>query len=614
MRIFNRLILVVFFVLCISQTVYSATNISSLPFTCSIDSETYTVTTDLTTTGTAITVTADNVTIDLNGHTITWGTGNGTFTYGITFTAWNKNYFTVLSSSGTHGKLIHGATTNPADCTGIYNTTSIANVLIHDVDITVKSASDANDESDGIRLGWAGNIEIYNCIIDNQASYVVNRYSLPAVGIRIAGSGGTKTWIHDNTITSTHVGISALGPANSPPTTRGLRIYNNSVKINQCSSTNGYAIGAGNFNDSPGQFYQTCGTADGQICNNTINNKNDNGYSIRGGRGLYLGTLWYQDVFNNTIDVEEGPTDESYQGNGIRMRWQNFYNIVRNNTVTTYAGRFAKTITNCTNNGSGLIRVTCPNHGYSTDDKVFIWDVVGTTEANCQGPYSSAIWYWKITVIDSNTFDLTQDYVGNPSVFTHTYTSGGLVNKGSGDAYSLYITVSAYDVGWGDDYNQILNNTFIAKTYAAGRYAYPIYIESFDGTGGLGGDASHWTFNGNVATSNSNPVWLAAGVNAPANSRDVKNMLWQNTTINKVTDAYSGNYLTFDVTGCISGGCTGGSSVHDVTFCGTTFTGGASSSDISYSSNGSYTLTFLDTCVTEKRTFYGITSQGASFR
>lgn len=83
----------------------------------------------------------------------------------------------------------------------------------------------------------------------------------------------------------------------------------------------------------------------------------------------------------------------------------------------TLSGRIQETpqaITNCVDNGGGLIRVTVTTHGYSTGDYVNIQDVVGTTEANGD---------WQITVIDANTFDL------DSSTFTNTYVSGGTASK-----------------------------------------------------------------------------------------------------------------------------------------------------------------------------------------
>lgn len=67
-------------------------------------------------------------------------------------------------------------------------------------------------------------------------------------------------------------------------------------------------------------------------------------------------------------------------------------------------------ITNCADNGSGLIRVTAGTHGYETGDKVGIESVTGTTEANGS---------WTITKVDASNFDL------DGSTFNNAYISGG---------------------------------------------------------------------------------------------------------------------------------------------------------------------------------------------
>lgn len=69
-----------------------------------------------------------------------------------------------------------------------------------------------------------------------------------------------------------------------------------------------------------------------------------------------------------------------------------------------------KSVTNCVNNGSGLIRVTVTSHGFLTGNFVTVEEVQGTYEANGQ---------WTITVIDANNFDL------QASAFSNTYASGG---------------------------------------------------------------------------------------------------------------------------------------------------------------------------------------------
>lgn len=74
-------------------------------------------------------------------------------------------------------------------------------------------------------------------------------------------------------------------------------------------------------------------------------------------------------------------------------------------------------ITNAINNGVGLIRITATSHGLTTNNKVFIKNVGGVTNAN--GLYA-------ITVIDANTLDL------QGSSFAGSYTTGGTLIKGYG--------------------------------------------------------------------------------------------------------------------------------------------------------------------------------------
>ncbi len=81
-----------------------------------------------------------------------------------------------------------------------------------------------------------------------------------------------------------------------------------------------------------------------------------------------------------------------------------YMRVYRNN------GQIGAVITNCVDNGGGLIRVTSTAHTLVTNNTIFISDVLGTTEANG---------FWAVTRIDANTFDL------QASTFTNTYTSGG---------------------------------------------------------------------------------------------------------------------------------------------------------------------------------------------
>jgi hypothetical protein len=72
------------------------------------------------------------------------------------------------------------------------------------------------------------------------------------------------------------------------------------------------------------------------------------------------------------------------------------------------------TITDVTDNGAGLIKITAGTHGFLTADDVVIEGVVGVPGANGG---------WEVTVIDADNFTL------NDSVFDGTYVSGGTAKK-----------------------------------------------------------------------------------------------------------------------------------------------------------------------------------------
>ncbi len=111
-------------------------------------------------------------------------------------------------------------------------------------------------------------------------------------------------------------------------------------------------------------------------------------------------------------------------------------------------------ITNAANNGSGLIRITAAGHGLSTGDRVFIKDVVGTTEAN----NTDTIKKWQVTVIDPSTYDL------NGSTFTNAYVSGGTSHR----RIDARLTWDETSDRWGTNVGSEAQATFhnIARMYA----------------------------------------------------------------------------------------------------------------------------------------------------
>lgn len=96
-------------------------------------------------------------------------------------------------------------------------------------------------------------------------------------------------------------------------------------------------------------------------------------------------------------------------------------------TVADDASVVDRAVSGAANNGSGLIRITTSvAHGWATGDRINVYGVVGTTEANG---------VWTITVITTTTFDL------QGSTFTNAYTSGGTATN-RGLYYAIHANVS----------------------------------------------------------------------------------------------------------------------------------------------------------------------------
>jgi len=296
------------------------TTISSLPYTASTTGETYELGRDLTTSGTGISVTADNITIDFKGYELTFGTGNGADVDGV-YGSFNIDNLTVYSSVA-GGAITHGGTGNPQGVNGVYVEEVNTGLSVHNLTITVNSQA-AADMSCGVLAKRARNPEFYNLTIDNNASAVANRHSVPAGGLCVeldTATASTSLSIHDNTISSTHMGMTITGSLSSGGTDflAGL-VHSNTININQVA-TNAYAI-------------RWRGPDNASIYSNTITT------SGNGGRGITLEHADYIDVYSNTITAGESYTPESSWVNLIRMRYGLRYSKVRDNTLSVLCGQ-----------------------------------------------------------------------------------------------------------------------------------------------------------------------------------------------------------------------------------------------------------------------------------
>lgn len=147
--------------------------------------------------------------------------------------------------------------------------------------------------------------------------------------------------------------------------------------------------------------------------------------------------------------------------------------------ITDNASVVDKSITGAANNGSGLIRITATGHTFATSDRINIYGVGGTTEANG---------VWTITVINANAFDLQS------STFTNAYTSGGTATN-RGLLYAMRAIVNP-TVGRGTTTGTGANgddvNGFVAVNTGAGRATEAFYVGVSSGLTPAAGPQVGW--------------------------------------------------------------------------------------------------------------------------
>lgn len=153
----------------------------------------------------------------------------------------------------------------------------------------------------------------------------------------------------------------------------------------------------------------------GIICNNTLTFG-----AVHAELGLSVELTTDFVVTGNTL---YGPVASCmYFGTGVAQG-----NVTGNN-CTTVAQR---TVSNATNNGSGLIRLTLnTTSGYVSGMYIQVSGILGTTEANN---------FWIIDVINGTQVDLRETLLTHvPSAFVHAYISGGKIGDPNWTGVAFY--------------------------------------------------------------------------------------------------------------------------------------------------------------------------------
>ena len=328
-----------------------------------IKAGTYSLANNVSSPGTCFPIGASNITLNLNGHTITYGTGGGaTPTPAIAACA---PWYTGLSNSqcveGSDsnltvygGKIVQSSNAAPFSPVFWIGQGGTGGGYIHDLNVTFQSVGSQffHGEIDG------GGYTIQNNVINDNVTNIQHPGQSP-LGARGQFQGyvihtdeeGTGSPIADTISGNTFNGSPQGGIADG---VAGSQIYNNTIKLTSTYS-NDYGVIV------------------------TMNNQNVHGNTITGqGRGLDGETSGF--IFDgNTVNVAEGTANTEYSGceldgtYGIRVKNYDWPN-------STESGTAPSTNFKITNNHVTVPATHCPSTALDLTDMNSL--VSGTISGN----------------------------------------------------------------------------------------------------------------------------------------------------------------------------------------------------------------------------------------
>jgi hypothetical protein len=205
---------------------------------------TYVLKGDVQSPGTCFSIEADNITLDLNGHTVTYGTGiDSHATFGILAADCWDHEIAGNPCGGSHkrpvimnGKIVQGAGAAPAShALRFGQSNNLTGVTVHDLDIMISSP-------DSIAIYGTylpGGSDIFANTMHNRVTVISSRHQFRGASIKLGEETAAKLpdLIHGNTI----VGGAQLGIRDDNPA--GSKIYENDVS-QAATYTNGFCIDA----------------------------------------------------------------------------------------------------------------------------------------------------------------------------------------------------------------------------------------------------------------------------------------------------------------------------------------------------------------------------------
>ncbi|MBZ0157892.1 MAG: chitobiase/beta-hexosaminidase C-terminal domain-containing protein, partial [Alphaproteobacteria bacterium] len=187
--------------------------------------------------GTAFVIAAHNVTLNLNGYTITYGTGGGTApAYGVYIEggAYSRGYAGLAIVNGTIKQSPSSSCAGDTDPKryGI-NCNPIYAYKTDGMEIGGLTISYHTDDTNGIHMSYGWNANIHHNTIQDTGAVLSDRHQ----AIKVIQTENLDTMkIHHNSVTARHIGIKAGYNA---------EVYNNQVTINSID-TNSFGISVRN--------------------------------------------------------------------------------------------------------------------------------------------------------------------------------------------------------------------------------------------------------------------------------------------------------------------------------------------------------------------------------
>jgi len=269
--------------------------------TLTVSNETYTLTADLASSGTCLVVAADNVVIDLNGFTVTYGSGGAAQAYGVQIGSGHSNLRVTNGSirqSPSAGSFAHA----------VYASSGSNDEFDH-LNLEVYS-----DSSAAIQTWWGTGHHIHDNSITSHVATIQDRHQNQGYDIQLWNGGSFD--VHDNTIVGgAQGGIFYYHSDNT-------RVYNNDI------SQGGQAIGYSN------DFCIGASGGNSEVYGNTC-------HPVQG-RGIHLSGIASK-AYNNTINVIELENNAEYGGcqaggtYGIQIEYPATNLEIYNNTVLARA-------------------------------------------------------------------------------------------------------------------------------------------------------------------------------------------------------------------------------------------------------------------------------------